>query len=111
MSNESYDQGRSGGQPPSGPEFNEWWRGNQDYLKGLQPGGSGDPGPILGDDPNSESQWPKPPQPFNTDENSGSEGGGSPSGFNVDSGCAVLLVMVVGAWLAGAWLTSGALPH
>src|SRR6476469_6403467 len=96
MSNDPYDQGRSGGQPPSGPDYNEWWRGYQDHLKGLDSGDSGgSTGPLLGDDPNSEPQWPKPPQTFNTNENSGSEGGSNPYGFTVDSGCAVLLVTVL----------------
>lgn len=123
MSNDPYNQGRSGGQPPSGPDYNEWWRGYQDHLKGLQQGDSGgSAGPLLGDDPNAEVQWPPPPRPVSVDETDSSN---SPHGFTVDSGCAVLLLaalallllpLLLVTWMrlhplsaavVGAWFTGG----
>lgn len=123
MSNNPYDQGRSGGQPPSGPDYNEWWRGNQDYLKGLhQPSSEGSTGPLLGDDPNSEAPWP-PPRNFNTEENSGSEGGGLDLD-GIGTGCVLVFLVpvafllwvylhplsaTIGAWLTNTGLGGGAL--
>lgn len=98
MSNDPYLKGRyGGGNPPSGPDFGEWSRGNEDRLKGLQQGGSGDSaGPLLGDDPHAEAPWP-PPQTFSSGEDSGV--GGNPNGFTVDSGCAVLLLTALAVLL------------
>ena len=132
MSNDPYDQGRSGGQPPSGPDFNEWWRGNQDYLKGLQQGGSGDTGPLLGDDGGWGTPTPQPVQFYNQDENPQFEGGGSPNVEGLGTGCLLVFLApltplllplgflawmclyplsaaaALGAWLAGAWLVTDA---